>query len=98
MSKIFVPPIKSQGIKTKPVPWILTHVKWNGKGRWIEPFMGTGIVGFNMRPKRALFSDLNPHLINFYNEVKRSKITPENAREFLEREGQKRMRRVYSHV
>ena len=36
--KIIVPPIKSQGIKTKLVPWIkdLAFVA-NQKGIWVEP-------------------------------------------------------------
>lgn len=38
--KIVVPPIKSQGIKTKLVPWIQTLVP-KVSGKWIEPFLGT---------------------------------------------------------
>ena len=37
---IVVPPIKSQGIKTKLVPWIQTLVP-KVSGKWIEPFLGT---------------------------------------------------------
>ena len=44
--RIMVPPIKSQGIKTKLVPWIKALIP-EAKGRWIEPFMGTGVVAFN---------------------------------------------------
>jgi len=51
--------------------------------------MGSGVVGFNMRPQRAIFSDSNPHLINFYAAIKAGHITPKNARNFLEQEGQK---------
>jgi DNA adenine methylase len=87
MNKIFVPPIKSQGIKTKLVPWIMRVLQFDQNGTWIEPFMGTGVVGFNVRPKNALFSDLNPHIINFYNAIKRSQITARLARRFLETEG-----------
>lgn len=89
MNKIFVPPIKSQGIKTKIVPWILKNIELNDKGLWIEPFMGTGVVGLNVRPKKALFSDINPHVINFYNAIKSRKITPGIARAYLEEEGNK---------
>ena len=28
--------------------------------------MGTGVVAFNLAPKRALLCDTNPHLIAFY--------------------------------
>lgn len=87
MSKVFVPPIKSQGIKTKLVPRIREVVQWGENGRWIEPFMGTGVVGFNMRPKKALFADSNPHIINFYNAVNNGAITPAAVRAYLEDEG-----------
>ncbi len=87
--KIFVPPIKSQGIKTKLVPWIKDIVPKEIKGRWIEPFMGTGVVAFNIRPDRAILCDSNPHLINFYNAIKDGSINPNIVRAFLEEEGNK---------
>ena len=52
--KVIVPPIKSQGIKTKLVPWIKDLVnRANQKGKWIEPFLGTGVVAFNSGYKRC---------------------------------------------
>lgn len=84
--KVFVPPIKCQGIKTKLVPWIVDHVNI-GNSRWIEPFTGSGVVGFNVRPKHALFADINPHIVNFYNAIKSGKITASAAKSFLEYEG-----------
>jgi len=87
MSKIFVPPIKIQGIKTKLVSWIIENVEFP-EGRWVEPFMGSGVVGFNFGAKNALFCDSNPHLINFYQSIKKGEITPAVAKAFLEREGQ----------
>ena len=39
--KVGVPPIKSQGIKTKLVPWIQSILPSDFDGTWIEPFMGT---------------------------------------------------------
>ena len=89
MSKIRVPPIKCQGIKTKLVGWIEALLQWGGEGVWIEPFMGSGAVGLNMKPKRAFFCDSNPHLINFYTAIHTGHITPVNARDFLEHEGKK---------
>lgn len=85
--KVFVPPIKCQGIKTKLVPWIQELVSLTNTTHWIEPFMGSGVVGFNMRPKRATFCDSNPHIIAFYNAIKEHVITPSEARAFLEHEG-----------
>ena len=87
--KIFVPPIKSQGIKTKLVPWIKDVVPKEIKGRWIEPFMGTGVVAFNIKPNSAILCDSNPHLINFYNAIKDGSINPNIVRAFLEEEGDK---------
>jgi DNA adenine methylase len=87
MARIAVPPIKCQGIKTKLVPWIKKHVNWSGEGRWIEPFFGSGVVGFNIRPKRAVFCDNNPHIIRFYQDVNSGKVTPAVVRRFLEEEG-----------
>jgi len=52
-----VPPIKSQGIKTKLVDWIKSNTEEIEYDRWVEPFMGTGVVGFNIRPKKALMCD-----------------------------------------
>jgi len=86
--KIGVPPIKSQGIKTKLVPWIQSIVPVGFKGRWIEPFMGTGAVAFNVAPRRAVLCDSNPHLIRFYASIATGEITPELVREYLTREGE----------
>ena len=85
--KIAVPPLKCQGIKTKLVDWILDHVTLNEDGIWIEPFMGSGVVGFNVRPQRAVFNDANPHIINLYNAIKREEITASIATEFLKKKG-----------
>lgn len=87
--KIHVPPLKCQGIKTKLVPWILSNVCIPNDGTWIEPFMGSGVVGFNAYPERAIFGDLNPHIINFYQSLQSNTITPSLVREFLESEGEK---------
>jgi len=85
--KIIVPPLKSQGIKTKLVPWIKELVV-ERNGRWIEPFLGTGVVGFNMRFERALMNDTNPHIIAFYKAIQDKLITPENVRQYLQFEGE----------
>ena len=85
--KIFVPPIKSQGIKTKLVPWIKEVVPKNFSGRWLEPFMGTGVVAFNIAPSDAILGDVNPHLIAFYSALAAKNITPEAVKDFLEYEG-----------
>jgi DNA adenine methylase len=86
MGKIVIPPIKSQGIKTKLVPWI-NAIAPEHHGQWIEPFMGTGAVSFNVNSNSYLLSDINPHLINFYNGIKDKKITHITVKEYLEKEG-----------
>jgi DNA adenine methylase len=85
---VCAPPIKSQGIKTKLVPWIKSILPSDFDGTWIEPFMGTGAVAFNVAPQRAVLCDTNPHLINFYTGIASGEITPEVVREFLTREGE----------
>ena len=87
--KTIVPPIKSQGIKTKLADWINSNVEPLEYDRWVEPFMGTGVVAFNIRPKRALLCDSNPHLIRFYNAVKTKEITSTIVKNFLVKEGEK---------
>lgn len=85
--RVIVPPIKSQGIKTKLVPWIQALVP-DVSGRWIEPFLGTGVVALNSGFKQALLSDTNPHVIRFYQQIKDGTIRPSLVRDYLEREGQ----------
>lgn len=87
--KIYVPPIKIQGIKTKLVPIIKSNVEIDANTTWIEPFMWSGVVGFNIAPKNAIFSDTNPYTIDFYNKLANKEITSYKVREFLEKEGKK---------
>ena len=87
--KIHVPPIKIQGIKTKLVPLIKDNIIMDKEMLWVEPFMGSGVVGFNIRPQQAIFADTNPHIINFYNNIKQRDIDSYIVRNFLESEGDK---------
>lgn len=87
LSRPKAPPIKTQGIKTKLVPFIAGAVKWGGEGRWIEPFVGSGSVALNIAPKAALLGDTNQHLIRFYQQVQSGHINPAVVREFLNKEG-----------
>ena len=88
---IITPPIKSQGIKTKLVPWINDVVLQSGldldNAGWIEPFFGTGVVGLNAPVKgRHIVGDTNPHLINLYQGIQNGIITEFNMRGYLEHE------------
>lgn len=82
-----VPPIKIQGIKTKLIPFILSSIRWDGGGRWIEPFVGSGVVLFNVAPERAIAADTNKHIIRVYQAIQSGEITSANLRRFLGREG-----------
>lgn len=82
-----VPPIKCQGIKTKlvgEISRIVSHIHYD---RWVEPFCGSGVVAFNIRPKKALMCDSNIHIIALYNDIKSGAITPSVAKEFLYENG-----------
>lgn len=88
---IYVPPIKSQGIKTKLVPWINDLIMQSGidpnQSKWIEPFFGTGVVGFNAPIKGThIVGDTNPHIINFYKGIQSGEITEWNMRQYLKHE------------
>lgn len=85
--KVHVPPIKTQGIKTKLVPWIARCAPSDAGTVWVEPFMGSGVVGFNLAPRRALFSDTSVHIIDFYRSIQDGELTAASCRKFLESEG-----------
>ena len=82
MNKIIVPPIKIQGKKTQLVEWLSTCISLRPDQRFVEPFMGSGVVCFNIAQKNALFTDSNPHIINFYNQLKEGIITPPIVKNF----------------
>lgn len=85
--KIKVSPIKTQGIKTKLVKFISQNISWSGKGKWIEPFLGSGVVMFNIKPEQALAAETNKHIINFYKGIQVGDITSTKVKQFLEHEG-----------
>jgi len=81
------PPIKTQGIKTKVIPLISSSIAWDGKGRWIEPFLGSAAVALNIAPQRAVLADTNEHLITFYKGIQSGLVSGRSMREYLEKEG-----------
>ena len=46
------------------------------------------MVGLNLAPKHAVFSDTNPYVIELYKQIKEDKINSYVVREFLEYEGE----------
>ena len=85
--KINVPPLKCQGIKTKLVEWICSTLPQEREGIWYEPFMGSGVVGFNVYNRHSIMADVNPHIIHFYNDIQNKNIDSNIVRTFLEQEG-----------
>jgi DNA adenine methylase len=65
------PPLKWAGGKR----WLLPHIKtvWRSQTarRYVEPFCGGLAVALGLQPKEALLNDVNPHLINFYQQLRR---------------------------
>ncbi len=97
MTTVQTPPLKIQGIKTKAIPFIRDSVNWKGTGRWIEPFIGSAVVSFNIKPECALLGDANPHLIRFYKAIQQETVTSATVRAFLEQEGEHLLRDGQNH-
>jgi len=89
ISQPVVPPIKCQGIKTKLVAFLASNVNWDGNGRWIEPFLGSGVVLFTLRPERAIVADTNHHIVRFYQDLQANSIDESAVREHLTRAGER---------
>lgn len=91
------PPIKTQGIKTKLVPLIARSIVWHGEGRWVEPFLGSGVVALNIAPQRALLADSNQHMIDLYRGIQTGEVNGPRVREYLVREGTELLDRGEAH-
>lgn len=89
IEKVYIPPIKIQGIKTKLVDLISEAVSIRDESVWYEPFMGSGVVGLNLAPKHAVFADTNPYVIALYNQIKIGHVNSYRVREYLEKEGRR---------
>lgn len=100
---VIVPAIKSQGIKTKLVPWINDIILQSGldlpNTNWIEPFFGTGVVGLNtIVGGKRIVGDTNPHIISFYKGIQTGEITPYNMRGYLSQEGEMLSKSNNAHI
>ncbi len=65
------PVLKWAGGKRWLVPHLATIWQAHLDRRFVEPFCGGLAIPLALRPKRALLNDINPHLINFYSQLKR---------------------------
>lgn len=63
------PLIKYRGGKSREIPNIEKYIP-QFNGRYIEPFLGGGALYFYLEPQKAIISDINSKLIDFYNGVK----------------------------
>lgn len=88
-SRLLVPPIKCQGIKTRLVTEIKRLAASSEFDRWIEPFCGSCVVALNIQPKKAVLADTNIHIIQFYKDVQSRLVAPATVKEFLTEQGNK---------
>jgi DNA adenine methylase len=65
------PPLKWAGGKRWQVPHLAPLWRAHAHRRLVEPFCGGLAVALGLMPGRALLNDINPHLINFYDWLKR---------------------------
>jgi DNA adenine methylase len=79
------------------VPWIKSILPDDFAGAWVEPFMGTGVVAFNIAPQRAVLCDSNPHLVGFYASLATGEITAEIVKAYLAKEGSALLARGEDH-
>ena len=63
------PPLKWAGGKRWLVPTLQKLFQLHQHRRLVEPFCGGLSVALGLLPERALLADLNPHLINFYQQL-----------------------------
>jgi DNA adenine methylase len=65
------PPLKWAGGKRWLAPIIRPYWQSHQHRRFVEPFCGGLAVALDLRPRFALLNDANPHLINFYEWLKK---------------------------
>lgn len=70
----FSPPLKWAGGKRWLVPKLREYWESERDRRLVEPFSGGLAVTLGLTPKRALLNDINPHLINFYQWLKKGLV------------------------
>lgn len=75
------PILRWAGSKKKLLPRLLGAAGSN-KGTYYEPFLGSAALFLSLAPRKAVLSDLNPHLIQAY---KVTKASPEEVWQLLSR-------------
>jgi DNA adenine methylase len=69
------PPLKWAGGKRWQLPHLQKHWDRHSHRRLVEPFCGGLAVTLGLSPKQALLNDINPHLINFYKQLKKGLVS-----------------------
>jgi len=80
------PPLKWAGGKRWQVPHIALYWAPKRYRRLVEPFCGGLAVALGLVPEQSLLNDINPHLINFYRQLKSgfvSNLKPKNDKEYF---------------
>lgn len=65
------PPLKWAGGKRWLLPYLKPYWDLHQEKRFVEPFCGGLAVTLGLMPKQAWLNDVNPHLINFYDQIKK---------------------------
>lgn len=68
-STILTPPLKWAGGKRWLLPTLQSFWENHSTARLVEPFCGGLAVALGLQPHHALLNDVNPHLINFYQQL-----------------------------
>lgn len=69
------PPLKWAGGKRWQVPHLIPLWRPHARKRLVEPFCGGLAVPLGLMPDRAILNDVNPHVINFYQWLKRGLVS-----------------------
>lgn len=63
------PFLRWAGSKRKLVPYLSSY--WNSSySRYVEPFMGSAVLYYELDPEKAILSDINKELIRTFSEIK----------------------------
>ena len=68
------PPLKWAGGKRWQVPHLRQYWERHSHRRLVEPFCGGLAVTLSLMPVHALLNDINPHVINFYQWLKKGLV------------------------
>src|SRR5215207_7489555 len=68
---ILKPPLKWAGGKRWLVAYLRQFGEWHQERRYVEPFCGGLALPLGLMPQNALLNDMNAHVINFYEHVRR---------------------------